>query len=149
MIRRRWFLSLLYFSESRPLPNLDRISSVASLSRLFGPLHATCDKVALKLSRSCYEVGPIEDSLSLPSLPTPIHKGGGAKRRLHKGEAATFGGRFPLWIPLWNRILNFCGWAWTPAHAPTSVQGVGVQTARSSSWVSLYPAPAKYSNAGR
>ena len=28
-----------------------------------------------KLLQSCYEVGPIKNSLCLTSLPTPIHKG--------------------------------------------------------------------------
>ena len=40
----------------------------------------------------------------LPSPHTPIHKGGGAPRRLHKSGAAAFGGRPPLWIPLWMGV---------------------------------------------
>ena len=40
-----------------------------------------------------------------PSHPTPIHKGGGLRPPPQRGAAA-FGGRPPLWIPLWMGV----GW---------------------------------------
>ena len=58
---------MIFLIKLCPWPNVNKKSSMDSLSSPFF--------FAQSIRPSCYEVGPMRDSLCLTSLPTPIHKG--------------------------------------------------------------------------